>query len=1398
MNAPLAADGTSPSAFSAELVERLLQRQLPLPGRERWQPLRAGLVNIFLFEDERFPFADGRLLIRGINASGKSRALAFLLPFLLDANLSATRLEPDRDAQRQVPWNLLMGEHHDRLGYSWLELGRLDPERGAEYLTLGCGLKAIKDRGIVEHWFFSTPRRIDADLQLVTPHRTALTRRQLSEALDDRGQVFERAQDYRRLVDEKLFGLGERYDYLIELLLSLRQPQLAKKLELEQLELALQESLPPLTERLLTTAAEAFRSLDEDRRQLREARHAWERAAAFLEPYRQHVRCGLRRSAEQVLGAQRKFDNDSRKVRNLEQTVKQLHAQRQEYQSAHERAQQEAADYESQIRVLQESEAARNAQRLTNLRSSVEQAQAALERQENGFAQSEQQTQRFAARLAEAEESFNTRQQTAARQSQAAGKLTVPVPLVRLQADRLGPLLSRGDWSTAEADPVFAALQKETQRWNRQAERLSKANEELRKLHQHWQAQQTVLAQREAQQQAQAERVTARAAAIVRIRGELWQNIGDWLAASGELFAKVNPLAELEPAWLAWAEHTEGRDPLAIAADAAYQQRLGEISARQAGIEQQRALLEQQIQTAERELARLRSGGEIVPLPPATREVALREARPGAPFWRLVDFVPAVPAEEHAGWEAALQAAGLLDAWLLPSGQLKNERCEVFLLATGEALPWDRQLSRVLRFAGPAGTISEELLNGVLQRIGVGAEAGGVWVDRAGRWQNGPLHGHWEKEDAEFIGTAARERNRQRRRQSLQREIESHQVEQLRWRKVHFALRQSILHLDGLRQRYPSDQPLRTALLELASAEGLLAEAETATQIAAGEEGKTRSAYAERQDERNRVAQEQGLSEWAERPAELADQLSQYATGLTLLQRDFADAAAAHVAAVRGQADHSAASAKLATARQDLETTKQEVRRQQVELETLEATLGAAETEISRQLTEAKARAQAASTEAGKNFKLSAEAAAQIGAKGEQIAELTATLTEQSEARRTASAALQSLASRGLFSFVDDLPELPDGVWSLTQGLELARAIERACDSTDIADEAWNKSQTKLHQAHQLLGSDLASHDLTPDLEVLADGLQLVQVAFRGALLRIDQLVVQLRSEADERELVLSEKERKVFEDFMLGEVGAELHQRLAAAVEQIDRMNAEVLRRPMSTGMQMRFRWELAEDANDELRAAREILARAQATWSADERQLLIAFLQKRIQSERDQDPSAAWQAHLQLALDYRRWHILKILRRANSAQNWSTLTRRTYAALSGGEKAIALTVPQCAAAAAYYASAHPHAPRFILLDEAFAGVSTDNRGSCLEMLVAFDLDVVMTSENERGCYPGVPALAICRLSRAADLKVVLNDVFIWNGKQQQGPFEVTANAAVSEELSTALPAAKKNGELF
>ena len=62
---------------------------------------------------------------RGNNGTGKSKVLALTLPFLLDGDLSPSRVEPDGDREKKMEWNLLLGgKYEERLGYTWLEFGR--------------------------------------------------------------------------------------------------------------------------------------------------------------------------------------------------------------------------------------------------------------------------------------------------------------------------------------------------------------------------------------------------------------------------------------------------------------------------------------------------------------------------------------------------------------------------------------------------------------------------------------------------------------------------------------------------------------------------------------------------------------------------------------------------------------------------------------------------------------------------------------------------------------------------------------------------------------------------------------------------------------------------------------------------------------------------------------------------------------------------------------------------------------------------------------------------------------------------------------------------------------------------------------------------------------------------
>ena len=96
-------------------------------------------------------------------------------------------------------------------------------------------------------------------------------------------------------------------------------------------------------------------------------------------------------------------------------------------------------------------------------------------------------------------------------------------------------------------------------------------------------------------------------------------------------------------------------------------------------------------------------------------------------------------------------------------------------------------------------------------------------------------------------------------------------------------------------------------------------------------------------------------------------------------------------------------------------------------------------------------------------------------------------------------------------------------------------------------------------------------------------------------------------------------------------------------------------------------------------------------------------------------------------------------------------------------------LTVPLFAAASSHYEGAHAYAPRLVLLDEAFAGIDDEARANCMALIREFDLDFVMTSEREWGCYPELPGLSICQLTRREGMDAVLVTRWSWDGRERR-----------------------------
>jgi hypothetical protein len=380
--------------------------RLPAPARERWQPLRLGLVDLFYYDQEEFAFRDGRLLLRGNNGTGKSKVLALTLPFLLDGDLSAHRVEPDADPNKRMEWNLLLGGEHpndERLGYAWLEFGRTDDE-GTAFCTIGCGMKAVKGRGIVANWFFVTDQRVGEDLTLVDATGVALTVDRLEDAIGPRGGVHRRARDYRRAVDERLFGLGDvRYGALIDLLIRIRAPQLSKRPDERGLSAALTGALPPLDQALIADVAEAFRALEEDGDELAAMIEARDASQQYLTTYRAYARMAARRRAGPVRQTQTVFDRVSRELAEAEEQHASAQADLRQARETLDELRAERTRLDARRLVLQDDPAARSAQELRRAGADAEQADRRRSEAQSAVDRLEQHVGALRGRMVEAE-----------------------------------------------------------------------------------------------------------------------------------------------------------------------------------------------------------------------------------------------------------------------------------------------------------------------------------------------------------------------------------------------------------------------------------------------------------------------------------------------------------------------------------------------------------------------------------------------------------------------------------------------------------------------------------------------------------------------------------------------------------------------------------------------------------------------------------------------------------------------------------------------------------------------------------------------------------------------------------------------------------------------------------
>ncbi len=1327
---------------------------LPLPDRERWTPLRAGIQDVWEYDDRRFVFSRGRLLLRGQNEAGKTKAMELLFPLLLDADLSPQRLDPFGTSSRPMRWNLINDanpEQQLRIGYVWIEFGRLEENQPA-YCTLGAGLKARRGSADLDDWFFMTSQRPDQELTLLDETRRPRTRGDLEEAIGTRGQVFERHSDYRRAVNTRLFGIPEeQYTALVNTLLALRRPQLSKGLDLDQLSGFLSSSLPPLDGRILGPIAEGFERLDHHRSDLESLAENLRKLRRFEAVYRDYAGTVAKGLALTLTRADSAYQRARATAREKAAERDALEAGRTTLEERLlELDRQERAQLD-RIRALEGSDEYRAARDLDLAEQEARASAArrvASERRSHDDARALGLAAADAARLESVE---RERGAEVARARTAASRLAVEAAMDGLHATVDGLAERSEDGALRTALAALTAQREETisrvralhQGLGRAQEARHRAEERLR--------------QRE--EEARLAGAAFQAAELEASRAlERWREAAEaWRAGLEVLPGASLPALDGDGEADGPASHAAAVRELA---DRVHQE-LAEVRA--AASTRLTAL---RAETCDLEAERSELASAPHPTPPAPSWRPARPLdRPGAPLYLLCDFGPASQGLEP-GLEAALQASGLLDAWVAPDGTVLDPRTEDVLLVGGAAT--GRTLADVL-VPAEAGGVGLEAARAAMRAVGfAGPEEepdGTCWVSVDGRWRLGPTRGAWTKAAPSYIGASARERERARLIALLDLRLEDLAEQRLEAEAEELGATGRLARLAAELAALPPSAPVEEARIRVTVRAEALAEARTQVGEAERSAADAAAAATRAAGALDAEAGARGVAAFARDPDRLAEVTRAWVRAGDALILAVSDLVGSRTALARAVALALEASGRAQGSRAEAEHARDEAAGAEARAEALREASGTARDSVLVALAAARLGAEAARKERGHAGAGKSRLDEQVGASRTEAALAEAAVGGAEADRQAAALSFRTHAGSGLLAAAGLPPLEPAETWSYTAALEEARRVDGAVESGGTPEEREKAEDRLMRDASDLERQLPAGARVVPARS--ADVLT-YSFTWGGRTRPAADLLVELEGEVAARSALLGDQEAGLLEQFLSGEAHDHLASRLRQAKALVDRMNQALESRTTAAGAQVQLDWrpDDAADQADALTAVPLFFVSGHLLSEAN-RRALRQFLERRLAQARDAAGERSLQERLLEVLDYRRWHRFQVKHR-EPGRPWAPLTRKAHGAGSGGKKAVMLHLPLFAAAAAFYDSAGPSAPRLVALDEAFAGIDRPTRGKLMGLLAEFDLDFVMTSFEEWGFYAELDGLSTYHLSREPGHRGVHAEWFLWDGKER------------------------------
>ncbi len=1400
----------------------------------RFKPTRAGIINLWDYFDEEFAFADGRLALRGHNGSGKTKALEVLFPFVLDGSLDARRLDPFSGENRTMKANLLYRGQEAEHGYVWMEFGRPNEleqhsefDQPAETVTLIVGLTAHKNWDRPRPSFYITGQRMGVEFGLLSADSRPLTAKQLTAVLGREAHHGDRKGAYQEAVDARLFGLGrQRYTQLLDLLIALRRPLLAKDLDPGKVSDTLTAGLSPVDEDLVEQAARDFENLAAVQKQYDDLAAANTAVQAFLVQYVAYLRAHTRHQLDQVSARMTAAAGHFGAITVAAREVARSGQEEQRAIDAGKLAKTSCDTFDARLFALKNRDAYKDHEKLAIRRSQLEKEQRDLAVQQAQLAKArtnvqdlEQEAGALADRLAEVGRAVDRHARNLVETADRAG------------VTRDGEPADSGEDLPVSAKARAAARRDDIREIRAQIALVRDAERDREGTESALGTAQQLLDKREQSCRDADERLDRARAAVaedLRSWAGRWSSEGPYAVVTadqaGTLAGALDQISEPDAPTLIemFTTLTQERKTALITTGEQLKHRDQGLAAQ----EKQR--------TGEREA--IAAERDDAP-PPSDLRPADRAGRPGAPLWQLVAFADNLGDDAAAAIEGALYGAGLLTAWIHPEPALTaaavaEAEADGYLVALpAEARPAGRTLADVLvpvqqdtvqRDTVQQDVVAPAVVAAVLASIAVAEEApsgptGPVVTTRA-QYSFGPYLGARPKAAPEFIGATNRASRRRARLAELDIEIAA-----IRGQRDELAAELSrtgdaLADLGRAQRELPRTAPVAAALTEVANAAARLSAARDRLNDAKAELDAAIAELDARARRLRRAGADHDMPVAPDEVDAVERAVAEFERAADDLVRNRRDAATLDDDLIRRRALIDRLSTENDDAAEVLADNRAAHMASAEKLFVEERVTGAEYEQIRDEITEAEEQLGAARTELrAANEREAKEHDALVRAQGDldhgrrdlagAVAELTAQaavfapyahgdlrpLLEVTETAPWPGAGQWPAAEQVTAALVDRLasedepPEpldaisavLPDGVAAILDAFTAATRGGRAVTDGVLkgaVDRTWG-AYREFENALKA-GEDGYQADMTGDAPFVVD------VATNEGRVPAAAFARKIAEDVENQGILLEERERTVLEDSLLTALAQQIHSRVLAAKDLVNQMDADTKSKPMSSGMAIGIGWVRSDKLTEQQAAVSRLLDRDAATLGPDGLAELRGLLRAMIHEHRAGNPRDTYREVLGSVLDYRSWHTFE-LRMLRPGEPPERLTRKKHSEMSGGEKSAAIHMPLFAAANALYSSSKPTCPRMVALDEAFAGIDDKFKPELLGLTVRFDLDLFMTGHDLWVTYPTVPTIAHYDMQHDKAAHALSTLLALWDGEQL---IDADAGYAGNEDLAAEL----------